>query len=432
MLSVSLRRNAPLDPCFRKRLLLIMSSAKACLKLSPTNKIQTLCLVFALFWKLKRFQVRNLLNNCAMYDVLCYNLYIKIIRRNKMGNSFGCFLRQKRQEKNLTQKELSKLLFVSESAISKWEKDVARPDIAMVSRLAEILEVTEHELITASIDNKAREEKNQAKKWRVFSLSWSLFFYIAYGVALVPCFICNLAINKTLSWFWIVVSALILAFTFTNLPKHIKKYKLILIPLSQYLALCLLLGVCCIYTKGDWFIIPVLSVLLGLVIILAPIYIAKYEVFSRVRKYNDFVSLGIDFIMLNILLAVINIYTVINYYTTNSWWYVKIALPIVFTIYLVLNILLSVRFLKINRFLKTSIILVLINVFVYLSPLFLRAKNPTLQGEIDDANIFMAKLSRWNETTIESNIHLIVFLTLLAVSVAFFIVGLIRHLRRSK
>ena len=31
-----------------------------------------------------------------------------------MKNSFGEFLRQKRQEKNLTQKELSNLLFVSE------------------------------------------------------------------------------------------------------------------------------------------------------------------------------------------------------------------------------------------------------------------------------------------------------------------------------
>ncbi|MBR2375441.1 MAG: helix-turn-helix transcriptional regulator, partial [Clostridia bacterium] len=41
-----------------------------------------------------------------------------------MENTFGGFLRQKRQEKNLTQKELSKMLFVSESAVSKWEKDV--------------------------------------------------------------------------------------------------------------------------------------------------------------------------------------------------------------------------------------------------------------------------------------------------------------------
>lgn len=347
-----------------------------------------------------------------------------------MENSFGKFLRLKRLEKNLTQKELSKLLFVSESAVSKWEKDVAHPDITLLPKLSEILDVSEHELITASVDNKAREEKNQAKKWRAFSLSWSLFFYIAYSVALIPCFICDLAINKTLSWFWIVVSALLLAFTFTNLPKLIKKYKLIFIPLSQYFALILLLGVCCVYTKGDWFWIPALSVLLGLIIIFTPIYIEKYEVFSKIKKYNDFISVAVDFLMLNILLIVINAYTLTNGYD-NSWWYLKIAIPIVLSVYLALNILLSVRFLKINRFVKTSIILFLINIFMYVPPLFIKVKNSEFQNEIDSTNIFKADLSSWKvDVTLENNIHLIICLTLLLLSVSFFLVGMIRYYRK--
>ncbi len=348
-----------------------------------------------------------------------------------MENSFGIFFKQKRIEKNLTQKELSKLLFVSESAISKWEKDVAHPDITLLPKISEILGVSEHELITASIDNKAREEKVQTKKWRVFSLSWSVSFYIAYIVALIPCFICNLAIYKTLSWFWIVISALLLSFTFTNLPKLIKKYKLIFIPLSQYLALVLLLGVCCIYTKGDWFWIVSLSVLLGLVIIFLPIYIAKYDCFSKVKKYNDYISLAIDFIILNILLAVINAYTVINGYA-NDGWYFEIALPIVVSLYLVLNLLLSVRLLKINRFLKTSLILFLINIFMYAPPHFIKVENPLVQRELDDINIFKANLSSWQDAMIEENIHLIICLTLLLLSVAFFTIGLIRHYRKKK
>lgn len=349
-----------------------------------------------------------------------------------MKNSFGCFLKEKRQEKNLTQKALSKMLFVSESTVSKWEKDVAHPDITLLPKLSEILGVTERELITARVDNKAREEKSQAKKWRTFSLSWSLFFYIAYGVALIPCFICNLAIDKTLSWFWIVLSALILAFTFTNLPKFIKKYKLILIPLSQYLALVLLLGVCCIYTNDNWFWIPVLSVLLGLTIIFVPIYIAKYEVFSKIQKYNDFISVAVDFLMLNILLIVINVYTLTNGYT-DGWWYFKIALPIVLCVCLALNIIMSVRFLKINRFLKTSIILLLSNVFLYLPPLFIKVKNLEIQRGIDEINIFNANLFSWQiGVTLEQNIHLIICLTLLFLALVFLTVGLIRHCRRYK
>ena len=93
----------------------------------------------------------------------------------------------------MTRKHLPNLLFVSESAVSKWEKGAAHPDITLLPKLSEILGVSEHELITASIDTETREQKMQAKKWRTLSLTWSLFFYIAYGVALIPCFICNSA-----------------------------------------------------------------------------------------------------------------------------------------------------------------------------------------------------------------------------------------------
>ena len=48
--------------------------------------------------------------------------FIKINKERLMENSFGEFLRKKRIEKDLTQKELAGLLIISESAISKWEK----------------------------------------------------------------------------------------------------------------------------------------------------------------------------------------------------------------------------------------------------------------------------------------------------------------------
>ena len=35
--------------------------------------------------------------------------------------TFGSFIREKRIENGLTQKELAEILFLSESAISKWE-----------------------------------------------------------------------------------------------------------------------------------------------------------------------------------------------------------------------------------------------------------------------------------------------------------------------
>ena len=342
-----------------------------------------------------------------------------------MENNFGKFLKQKRQEKNLTQKELSKLLYVSESAVSKWEKNVAHPDITIIPKLSEILGVSEHELITASIDENARNEKLQAKKWRKFSKTWELFFYISYSIALLTCFICNLAINKTLSWFFIVFAAILLAFSFTNLPKYITKYKLVFIPLFNYLALTLLLGLCAIKSNGNWFFIAELSILLGLTIIFMPIYISKYKLFEKIKKYNDFVSIAIDFILLNILLIVINICV------SNYFWYFKVALPITAIIYLVLNILLSIRFLKVNKLIKTSIILFIINV-IYIIPSFIKVKNISLQKELNELNIFKSNLNVWSGNIIKNNIHLIVFLTILACAIIFLIFGLIATKKNKK
>ena len=338
-------------------------------------------------------------------------------------NGFGGFLRRKRQEKGLTQKELAKLLFVSESAVSKWEKDVSRPDIMLLPSLSEILEVTEHELITASVDEQALNDVRQARKWRALSVTWSLFFYIAYGITVLTCFICNLAVDHTLSWFWIVVSALLLSFTFTNLPAIVKKDRLILLPLSMFAALCLLLAVCCIYVGGDWFWVAAVSVFTGLIPVFVPIYIAKCPIFSKIKRYNDFISVAVSFAVINILLVVINLYTM----PLGGWWYVRIALPIVLYIYLVLNLLLSIRFLKTNRFAKTGAILFLTDLFLYIPPLVLRVKDTLVQAELDDLNIFLADLSHWGIDSVDNNVHLIIALTLLVLAFAFGAIGVLRH-----
>jgi hypothetical protein len=197
----------------------------------------------------------------------------------------------------------------------------------------------------------------------------------------------------------------------------------------MFLSLCLLLGVCCIYTKGNWFWIATLSLLLVYVVIFTPIYISKYKVFAKINKFNDFVSIAIDFIMLNVLLIVIYRFTISNGYAYNNW-YLIVALPIVLIVYLFLNILVAVRFLKINRLLKTSIILFLIDILYFIVP-FIKFNNIAAQKEINQVNIFKADFSNWKgEILLENNIHCIIFLTIITLSIIFFITGIIRHLKR--
>ena len=61
--------------------------------------------------------------------------------------AFGRFLAARRKEKGYTQKELAARLFVSDKAVSKWERGLSMPDISLLTPLAELLDVTVVELL---------------------------------------------------------------------------------------------------------------------------------------------------------------------------------------------------------------------------------------------------------------------------------------------
>jgi len=53
----------------------------------------------------------------------------------------GRFIRQLRTSKNMTQKELAEKLFITDKAISKWERGLGCPDISILPLLADSLGV---------------------------------------------------------------------------------------------------------------------------------------------------------------------------------------------------------------------------------------------------------------------------------------------------
>ena len=63
------------------------------------------------------------------------------------NQKFGRFVAALRKEKGYTQKKLAEKLFLSDKAISKWERGLSLPDIALLEPLADILGVTVAELL---------------------------------------------------------------------------------------------------------------------------------------------------------------------------------------------------------------------------------------------------------------------------------------------
>ena len=86
--------------------------------------------------------------------------------------AFGSFIKIKRTDKNYSQKDLAELLFVTEGAVSKWERGVSYPDITMITDICRVLDISEHELLTASTDTDTRKMKREARKYRVIRGAW--------------------------------------------------------------------------------------------------------------------------------------------------------------------------------------------------------------------------------------------------------------------
>lgn len=59
----------------------------------------------------------------------------------------GQFIASERKKKNMTQKNLADKLYVTDRAVSKWERGLSYPDILLLEKLSEILEVSVSELL---------------------------------------------------------------------------------------------------------------------------------------------------------------------------------------------------------------------------------------------------------------------------------------------
>lgn len=68
--------------------------------------------------------------------------------------AFGAFVASLRKQKNMTQKELAQKLFLSDKAVSKWERGQSIPDPALLVPLAECLDVTVTELLLCKKEEK--------------------------------------------------------------------------------------------------------------------------------------------------------------------------------------------------------------------------------------------------------------------------------------
>ena len=113
----------------------------------------------------------------------------------------GRFLRQLRREKGITQEELSTIINIDRSAISKWERGIYPPSTEMLNTLAKLYNITVNEIILAEKKNDKNEEdlsdlpialvKKNTKMIRLYHIIFGLGSFVALFIILLVYFISN-------------------------------------------------------------------------------------------------------------------------------------------------------------------------------------------------------------------------------------------------
>lgn len=337
-------------------------------------------------------------------------------------HTLGQFIMQKRKEQSLTQKQLADALYVTESAVSKWERGLSYPDITLLSELCRILQVSEHELIIAGEDYKQRQTEKQAKSYRRMQKGYSWFFYVTYGLILLICFICNLASSHTLSWFFIVLASVLLAFSVTNLPLLIQKHRFAGTVGGIFLTLNLLLLTCCIFTQGNWFFITFVSLAFAFCVLFLPGILRSFTLPKPLDSHKTLICFTADTLLLTALVAAGMAYS------GTFGKFFSVGLPVMlFQAALPWLIMLSLRYLPINGLLKTAVCLLLLSGYMFFD-------NSVLSVLIDGAPFHLPvfNLYDWSEVYINGNVTLIISAVFLLLALLFTIGGILIEVHRAR
>ncbi|MCL2781111.1 MAG: helix-turn-helix domain-containing protein [Actinomycetia bacterium] len=325
---------------------------------------------------------------------------------------FGAFVIDRRRAAGLTQRDLADRLFVTESAVSKWERGISYPDISLLAPLAHQLAVSPAELIEASEDRAGRKTERDARVYRHWKASIRWATTIVYAVALLACFIVNLAVAHTLDWFWLVAAALAVVASLTTLPlaPSVPVARAMgrgWVVLASFLVsvIVLLVLVRALYGSGSWLPIPIAAVLFATVVVFGPIALRAVAVPPPLGRHRTVLALAADTVALVLLLLVVMLAVgQPRVFLTRALPIAGLALVCPWAIALV------IRYLRVAGLYRAAIVIAFLSLYSYF------ALVPTINRISGDRTSNPINLSQWREPYLNGDIGLVTLLAGLLVA----------------
>ena len=149
----------------------------------------------------------------------------------------------------------------------------------------------------------------QAKKFRRRSAVAGSIVGAIFSIPILVCLIVNLATGAGLTWFFIVLAAMLIPASLVVVPLMAPQDKFFWMVCSFTVSLLMLLGVCSIYSGGTWFMIAAPAVLFGLSVIFMPAMVHTKPVERLIRGNKALTVIAADTLTFALMMSCIGIRT---------------------------------------------------------------------------------------------------------------------------
>ena len=163
-------------------------------------------------------------------------------------------------------------------------------------------------------ESELRSEKsmviqNQARRFKRRSAATGSVISALFMIPILICLIVNLTSGRTLDWFYIVVAAMLVVASVTVVPVMVPDSKLFWTLCAFCGSLVILLAVCALYTRGDWFFVAASASIFGLAVFFLPFAIKAKPLRPWVEGRNKaLLVLAVDFILFGNMMNVISMH----------------------------------------------------------------------------------------------------------------------------
>ena len=231
------------------------------------------------------------------------------------------------------------------------------PECDECTRICHAMKTEHYEKVLKAEKNDviAHHAKTQTRKTLIAGASIA-------GVLCIPilvCLIVNLAVGHALSWFFIVLTSLLIVASLIVVPLVVEKKRGLCTLFSFTISLLLLLLTCALYTHGDWFMPAASSVVFGLSVVFTP-YIAYTLPLPDICKNNKgLLILGTDTIFFTNMMLCIGFYN-----NVRAYWHYMPPLAL-FNVGFIWIVFLVCRYLKTNKFIRAGISSIITGAYIY-------------------------------------------------------------------